>query len=184
MQPWCDSDAIDQEVLSVVHKLIPTTDLSDTHEFLYEQGKLHVLHGPWIACGLNKSFAGQIQTLSVFEDNTLVRSTLSEPGLGRVLLVDGGASLRVALLGGNLGVLAQKQGWSGVLVYGAVRDSAELDQCAVGIRALGRSPRRSFRQGKGALGVPVAIQGVVVHPGHWLYADEDGVLVSHDNLLL
>ena len=112
----------------------------------------------------------------------LVRAALETPGEGSVLVVDGGGSLRCALVGGNLGVLAQKNGWAGLIVNGCVRDSAELNACEVGIRALATHPRRSIRKGVGDKDLTVDIAGVPVHPGDWIYADEDGVLVSRQPL--
>jgi regulator of ribonuclease activity A len=123
-------------------------------------------------------FAGPAATLRVHEDNALVRATLETPGHGRVLVVDGGGSLRTALVGGNLGALAAANGWAGLVVWGAVRDVAELRRCPVGVRALAPMPRRSAREGRGERDVPVAIGGVVVTPGDWVVADADGVVVS------
>jgi regulator of ribonuclease activity A len=123
-------------------------------------------------------FHGMIQTLRLWEDNVLVRKTLETPGDRRVLVIDGGASLRHALLGGQLGVLAQDNGWAGIVVHGCIRDVAELAQCQVGIQALGSVPRRSRRNGLGEQGNRLDIVGVAISPGHWCYVDEDGVLIS------
>ena len=95
-----------------------------------------------------------------------------------MLVIDGGGSLRCALVGGNLGVLAQNNGWAGIIVNGCVRDSEELNQCDVGIRALAVHPRRSIRKGLGEKDLVVDIAGVMVRPGDWVYADADGILVS------
>lgn len=124
------------------------------------------------------SFAGPAATLRVHEDNALVRATLETPGRGRVLVVDGAGSLRTALVGGNLGALAATNGWTGIVVWGAVRDVAELRRTPVGIRALASMPRRSARQGQGERDVPLALGGIVVNPGDWVLADADGVVVS------
>ncbi|NCW84911.1 MAG: ribonuclease E inhibitor RraA, partial [Oxalobacteraceae bacterium] len=123
-------------------------------------------------------FSGPARTLKVFEDNVLVRAALETPGEGSVLVIDGGGSLRCALVGGNLGVLAQNNGWAGIIVNGCVRDSEELNQCDVGIRALAVHPRRSIRKGLGEKDLVVDIAGVMVRPGDWVYADADGILVS------
>ena len=155
-----------------------TCDLCDAHEDLIADGGLNALPPVFHSYGGRVAFAGPAATLKLFEDNALVRSTLETAGQGRVLVVDGGGSLRRALVGGNLGKLAEKNGWAGVLVFGAVRDSAELAQCNVGIRALGLIPARSARQGVGARDQAVEITGVKVHPGDWIYADADGVLVA------
>ena len=132
--------------------------------------------------GRKQSFCGPARTLKVFEDNVLVRATLETPGQGHVLVVDGGGSLRCALVGGNLAQLAQDNGWAGILVNGCVRDAAELNACEVGIRALATHPQRSFRKGAGDADIKVGIAGVAVYPGDWIYADVDGVLVSRSAL--
>lgn len=125
------------------------------------------------------AFHGPIVTLKVFEDNTLVRTTLEQAGDGRVLVVDGGASLRCALVGGNLAALARRQGWSGLLVYGAIRDTAEIALLELGVKALGSCPRRSVKgMHGGRRDETLRFAGASFHPGAWLYADEDGVVVS------
>ena len=155
-----------------------TCDLCDAHEDQLADGRLTVLPPIFKAFGNRLRFAGPARTLKVFEDNVLVHAALETPGEGAVLVVDGGGSLRCALVGGNLGALAEKNGWAGILVNGCVRDSAELNACDVGIRALATHPRRSFRKGLGDPEIAVDIAGVTVRPGQWIYADEDGVLVS------
>ncbi len=125
-----------------------------------------------------RAFSGEIETLRVFEDNALVRKALETPGRGRVLVVDGGGSVRTALVGGNLAALAAANGWSGVVVHGAVRDLAELGATAIGIKALAGCPRRSGKLGAGEQGIPVTLAGLELRPGNYLWADEDGVLVA------
>ncbi|AEK62132.1 Ribonuclease E inhibitor RraA [Collimonas fungivorans Ter331] len=137
----------------------------------------------FISFGQRQAFSGPARTLKVHEDNVLVRSTLETAGDGQVLVIDGGGSLRCALVGGNLGVLAQKNGWAGIIVNGCVRDSAELNACDIGVRALALHPQRSVRKGVGERDVSVAIAGVTVAPGAWIYADADGVLVASQKLL-
>lgn len=132
--------------------------------------------------GGRRNFGGQIVTLRVFEDNSLLRSSLEEPGLGRVLVVDGGASERCALLGGNIARLASENGWSGVIINGCIRDRAEVDATNIGIRALNTCPRRSGKQGLGDKDVDLLIAGMAVTPGDYLFADEDGIVVSNRNL--
>jgi regulator of ribonuclease activity A len=129
-------------------------------------------------------FSGAIETLRVFEDNTLVGQALETDGQGRVLVVDGGGSLRCALLGGRLGALAQRNGWAGVLVNGCVRDVDELRVVRIGIRALNISPRRSEKRGTGLRGATVSFAGASIAPGKFLYADGDGIIVSERDLLL
>jgi regulator of ribonuclease activity A len=128
-------------------------------------------------------FAGSIETLQVFEDNTLVRETLETAGQGRVLIVDGGGSLRCALVGGRLAALAHDNGWSGIVVNGAIRDSEEIRRLRVGVRALNTCPLRSGKNGSGARGGAVSFAGLTFTPGHFLYADADGMLLSDRNLL-
>ncbi len=156
-----------------------TSDLCDAHEEKLTNGTVQVLPPVFKTFGKHIRFAGPTRTLKVFEDNVLVRATLETPGKGSVLVVDGGGSLRCALVGGNLGVLAQNNGWAGIIVYGCVRDSEELNQCNIGIRALATHPRRSIRKGVGEKDLTVDIAGVMVRPGNWVYADADGILVSH-----
>ena len=127
-------------------------------------------------------FAGPIATLRVFEDNALVRQALETPGTGRVLVIDGGGSLRSALVGGNLAALAHENGWSGLVVYGCIRDAAEIAGTPVGVKALHAVPRRSAKAGAGERGIPVAFAGVTFAPGAWLYADRDGIVVADRKL--
>lgn len=157
---------------------VPTADLCDAHDAAIEAGALRVVPPLLRDFGGLARFAGPVTTLRVHEDNALVRASLETPGDGRVLVVDGGGSLRTALLGGNLGALAQDNGWAGVIVHGCVRDTVEIAACRVGVRALGACPRKPRKAGEGARDVPVAVCGVPVQPGDWCYADEDGVLFS------
>jgi regulator of ribonuclease activity A len=123
-------------------------------------------------------FCGPVKLLKVFEDNTLVKAALDTPGKGRVLVVDGGGSLRRALVGGNLARAAAKNGWSGIVVDGCVRDILELNAEDIGIRALGLMPMPTEKRNEGQQDVATQIQGVWVSPGDWIYADQDGILVS------
>jgi regulator of ribonuclease activity A len=159
-----------------------TCDLCDDHPQRLDDGSLVVLPPVFRHFGQHARFCGPAVTLKVFEDNALVRATLEAPGHGAVLVIDGGASLRRALVGGQLGLLAQNNGWSGIVVDGCVRDTDELNACAVGIRALGTVPRKSEKKGLGERNVQVTVAGVVVRPGDWIYADADGILVAQDKL--
>ena len=125
-----------------------------------------------------RRFTGRAATLRVHEDNALVRRVLESPGEGRVLVVDGGGSLRTALVGGQIAALAARNGWSGLVIYGGVRDSAELADAAVGIKALGLTPRRSGKTGKGEEGVVVTVGGMSVRPGDVVWGDEDGLIAA------
>jgi regulator of ribonuclease activity A len=127
--------------------------------------------------GGERSFHGPIATIRVFEDNVLVREAVSEPGRGQVLVVDGAGSLRCALVGDKLARLAHENGWAGLVVYGAIRDSAELPSVPIGMKALAAFPRRSRKEGQGERGVPVSFAGVTFEPGQHLYADPDGIVV-------
>ena len=154
----------------------PTCDLCDAHRDASEDS-FRVLPGVFRHFGAHKQFAGPISTIKCFEDNTSVRTAVQSPGNGRVLVVDGGASMRRALVGGNLAAAAADNGWAGIVVDGAVRDIAEIAACTVGICALGTVPMPSVRKAEGQVDVPVVIQGLWVRPGEWLVADEDGIVV-------
>jgi regulator of ribonuclease activity A len=132
--------------------------------------------------GGHDRFAGPMSTVKVFEDNALVRSALEEAGAGRVLVVDGGGSLRCALLGDQLAELAVNNGWSGVLVYGAIRDSEAIAGLPLGVKALGAHPLKSIKRNEGQRDVPLRFAGVHFVPGHHLYADADGVVLAAEPL--
>jgi regulator of ribonuclease activity A len=154
-----------------------TPDLCD--EFENELGKsLRVVAPMFKRYGQRPSFCGQIVTLKLFEDNSLVREAFGEDGRGKVLVIDGGGSLRCALVGDQLAILAQKNGWEGVIVYGCIRDSADINGIDIGVRALDTHPQKSIKKGVGDRNIAVTFGGVTFHPGEWLYADEDGILVS------
>ena len=153
-----------------------TCDLCDAHPGDAGQA-LRVLPPVFKNFGGHTTFCGPVATVKCFEDNSLVRQAVNSPGNGCVLVVDGGASLRHALLGGNLGAAAAKNGWAGIVIDGCVRDVSELKSCALGIRALAAIPLATVKRGEGLAGVAVQIQGQWVRPGEWLYADEDGMVV-------
>ncbi len=111
-----------------------------------------------------------------------MKEAVESPGEGRVLVVDGGGSRRRALFGGNLGAAAVRNGWAGVIIYGCIRDSAELGLLNFGIRALGTMPLRSEKRGEGERDIPVRFAGATFRPGDYVYADEDGVIVAHRSL--
>lgn len=123
-------------------------------------------------------FAGPAVTLRTLDDNSMVKNLVETAGEDRVLVVDGGGSMRSALLGGNLAAAAAKNGWAGLLIYGCVRDLHELCAEDVGIKALGSCPRKSEKMGRGEVDVEVAFDGVVIKPGYWVIADSDGVVIS------
>ncbi len=127
--------------------------------------------------GARHQFAGPIVTVRCHQDNGLVKSTLAGPGEGRVLVVDGGASLHTALMGDMIAASAVSHGWAGVVINGPVRDSAALATMDLGIKALGTNPRKSAKAGAGERDVVVTFGGVEFVPGRLLVADDDGVVV-------
>ena len=151
-----------------------TCDLCDLHKN-DSSGAFRVLPPGFRDFGGQIKFAGPVATVKCFEDNSLVKAALDEPGQQRVLVVDGGGSLRRALVGGNLGAAGARNGWAGVVVYGCVRDVGELAVCDLGIRALAAMPLPTEKRNAGQRDVAVQIDGVWVRPGDWLYADADGM---------
>jgi regulator of ribonuclease activity A len=158
-----------------------TCDLCDAHKN-ETSGGFRVLPPVFRDFGAQRRFHGAVVTVKCFEDNSLVKAAVDSAGEGRVLVVDGGASLRRALLGGNLGAAAARNGWAGVVIDGCVRDVAELANCRTGIRALASMPLPTEKRNEGQRDVAVQIQGVWVRPGDWLYADEDGIVVVDRSL--
>ena len=155
-----------------------TTDLSDAHPAL-------VRHAAPVFrdFGGRIAFSGPVTTLRVRNDNALVRAAVEGKGEGRVLVVDNGGSMECALFGGNLGKLAEENGWAGVVVHGCVCDTMELAVCAIGVKALAAHPKRSAREGTGERDVEVGFAGLTIRPGYWLYADADGVVVAETKLV-
>lgn len=154
-----------------------TTDLSDAHP-----DAIQVAEPMFRDFGGQRAFHGAIATVKLFEDNALVRSILETPGAGRVLVVDGGGSMRCALLGDQLAELAVRNGWAGVVVYGCIRDSEAIGQLPLGVKALATHPLKSIKRGEGQREIPVRFAGVHFRPGAWLYADGDGLIVSEQPL--
>jgi len=154
-----------------------TCDLCDAHKNDVS-GAFRVLPPVFRDFGGLRTFSGPVFTVQCFEDNSMVKAAVDSPGEGRVLVVDGGGSLRRALLGGNLGAAAAKNGWAGVVIDGCVRDVAELAALQVGIRALAAMPMPTEKRNQGQSQVAVRLQGIWVKPGDWLYADEDGIVVG------
>jgi regulator of ribonuclease activity A len=127
-------------------------------------------------------FSGAIRTIETFEDNAVVKRVLGEPGNGNVLVIDGGGSLRTALVGDVIAGLAVANGWAGLVIHGAVRDVAALRELPLGIKALGSNPWTSGKTGSGTVDAAVSFGNATFAPGNWLYADEDGVLVAQGEL--
>ncbi|MFI6987655.1 ribonuclease E activity regulator RraA [Nonomuraea wenchangensis] len=152
---------------------ISTADLYDEHG-----DQLDSCHLQLRQYGGRRAFSGRIATVRCHEDNALLKSVLSEPGEGHVLVVDGGGSLRAALMGDVIAGIAVASGWAGVVIHGAVRDVAALRDLDLGIKALGSNPRKSAKTGAGERDVPVTFGDAVFHPGAELFSDEDGILVT------
>ena len=152
--------------------LFQTADLCDGH------GDLAVAEPLFSDFGGRRRFCGPIATIACFEDNSLVREALAEPGEARVLVVDGGGSTRCALLGDRLGALAVANGWSGLVIHGCVRDALELRGMKLGVRALASCPRKSVKRGEGRRDRVVRFAGVSFRPGAFVYADADGLVLA------
>ena len=155
-----------------------TADLCDMHE-----DAVQVCEPGFANFGGRVRFAGPIATVKCFEDNSLVREAVGEAGEGRVLVVDAGGSRRCAMLGDLLAATAVKNGWAGVVMHGLIRDSAEIAEMNLGVRALGTHPMKSVKRGEGQRDVPVRFAGVDFAPGQHLYADEDGIVCSEHALI-
>jgi regulator of ribonuclease activity A len=155
-----------------------TADLCDEHG-----ATVRVAQPVFKSYGGRTRFYGAIATMRVFEDNVAVKQRLATPGAGRVLVVDGGGSLNCALVGDILAGLAVDNGWTGIIVNGCIRDSAAISRMAVGVLALAATPRRCDKRGGGTGDVAVTFAGLTFTPGEYVYADEDGVVVSSKALL-
>jgi len=150
-----------------------TADLCD--EFSAE---LQIAQPVFSSYGGRASFAGPAATVKCFEDNSRVKEAVGEPGNGRVLVVDAGASKRCAVLGDLLAKQAADNGWAGVVVHGCIRDSADIAGFDLGVIALGTTPLRSQRRNEGQRDIGIEVAGVRVEPGNWIYVDHDGLIVS------
>lgn len=132
--------------------------------------------------GGKSSFFGPVSTIKCFEDNSLVRAALEEQGNGQVLVVDGGESMRCALVGDMLAKLGEENGWAGIIVSGCIRDSEVMKTIDIGIKAMATNPRKSVKKGAGDRDVPVNIAGLTILPGSHAYADQDGIVISSEAL--
>lgn len=150
-----------------------TADLVDNHADL-----LRSCHVQFHSYGGRKRFHGPVRTVRCFEDNVLVKQLLSSPGDGAVMVVDNGASLRCCVIGDYLAELGRKNGWVGMIISGAVRDTVALGSLDFGVKALGTSPFRPRKNGGGRIDVPVEIGNASIRPGDWVYSDEDGIVLS------
>ncbi|GMI64600.1 hypothetical protein HRI_000129300 [Hibiscus trionum] len=161
---------------------IATADVCDSNAALLANGDLRALDPIFKIYGQRLAFSGPIVTIKVFEDNVLVRQLLESKGDGRVLVIDGGGSTRCALVGGNLAQTARDMAWAGIVVNGCIRDVDEINACDIGVRALGSNPLKSNKKAAGEKHVPVRIAGTLIHDGEWVYADNDGILISKSEL--
>eukprot|EP00569_Conticribra_weissflogii_P003356 CAMPEP_0171331370 /NCGR_PEP_ID=MMETSP0878-20121228/2647_1 /TAXON_ID=67004 /ORGANISM="Thalassiosira weissflogii, Strain CCMP1336" /LENGTH=241 /DNA_ID=CAMNT_0011831885 /DNA_START=11 /DNA_END=736 /DNA_ORIENTATION=+ len=167
---------------STTASLMPSlADICDDH--ISSPQRLSVVEpGHFFDYGRIKRFCGKIETVRCFESNPMVRTVLSTPGENRVLIVDGGSSKRVAILGDQITQLAVNNQWAGIIVNGCIRDSAIIQTMDIGVKALGTHPVKSLKTYPGERGVTVNFGGVEFVPGHWVYADEDGIIVSEKPL--
>ena len=154
-----------------------TADLCDRYSDI-----LQIAQPSLLDFGGARTFHGEIATVKCFEDNSFVRTALETKGNGKVLVVDGGGSLRCALIGDQLAALAQGNGWTGAVVNGCVRDTAVIATIEFGLKALASHPLKSVKRGLGEHDVPVKFAGITFCPGHYLYADQDGIVVSPRDL--
>ncbi|MEQ6917620.1 ribonuclease E activity regulator RraA [Halomonas aquatica] len=155
---------------------IITPDICDAYP------EIAVLEPIFVNFGGLEAFCGPIRTVKCFEDNSLVKQAVAEPGDGAVLVVDAGGSTRCAMLGDMVAEQAVGNGWAGVVIYGCVRDVDVLAETELGIQALGAHPRKSEKRGEGSRDIPVSFAGVTLSPGQWLYADNNGILVADEQL--
>lgn len=158
---------------------IVTPDLCDAHPEL-----VRVVEPIFTNYGGKSAFGGEIVTVKCHEDNSLVKEQVESPGHARVLVVDGGGSLRCALLGDMLAAKAVKNGWAGIIIYGCIRDVDDIRTMDLGVQALRTIPLKSHRQGRGDLNIPVTFGGVTFRPGEYVYADNNGIIVSAQPLNL
>jgi len=161
-----------------MHDDVKTADLCDEHA-----DKLQICDPVFRDFGGRIRFHGPVSTIKCFEDNSRVREAVSERGNGRVLVVDAGGSLRCAMLGDLLAAKAVENGWSGVVMFGLIRDSADIGRMALGVKALGTHPLKSVKKGIGERDVDIRFAGVSFAPGQHLYADEDGIVCSTQALI-
>ena len=150
-----------------------TAELCDAHE-----DKVRIVEPLFSSFGGRAVFHGRIATLKLFEDNSLVRKALESPGENRVLVIDGGGSLRRALVGDQLAAIAVTNSWAGIVVYGCIRDSRAIGEMDIGVFAIDTHPMKTVKKNLGETDIPVCFGGVTFNPGEWLYADEDGLIVS------
>jgi regulator of ribonuclease activity A len=154
-----------------------TADLWDAHHAL-----INVCDAQFRSFGLRRRFSGACVTVKTPGDHRQVRALAVTPGAGRVIVVDGGSKMRVALLGDRIATAAMANGWAGIVAFGAIRDAATIDAMNFGVKALGTTARRAESEVGGETGVILSVAGVTIRPGDWIYADADAVVVSPKRL--
>ena len=157
---------------------IATADLCDAHA-----DRLQIARPELKVYGGRRQFGGRNHTVQVYKDNILVRRQIENTVMDAVLVIDGGGSLECALVGDILAGLALQNGWQGLVVNGCIRDAAAIAELPIGIRALNTHPLKSGKRGTGQENLPVTFAGITFRPGEYLYADEDGVVVSPSRLI-
>lgn len=156
---------------------ISTPDLCDEYPDL-----VRVVEPMFVNFGGKESFGGEIVTIKCFEDNSVVKETANSRGDGKVIVVDGGGSMRRALCGDLVAESAMNHGWAGFIIYGCIRDVDEIAEMNIGMQALGTFPVKTEKRGIGDLNVPIEFGGVTFIPGEYVYADNNGVIVSEKQL--
>jgi len=156
-----------------------TTDLYDAH-----LEALQVAAPIFRDFGGRTRFSGMIVTLKALEDNTCIKAAFETDGHGKVLVVDGAGSMRAAMIGDMMAALGAANGWEGIVINGCIRDSADIARVDIGVKALGTIPRKTVKRNQGVPDIPVHFADITFTPGDWLYADEDGIVTSHHQLLI
>ncbi|MFT5571147.1 MAG: regulator of ribonuclease activity A [Cryomorphaceae bacterium] len=157
--------------------MLSTPDLCDQFE-----GQIRVLDPIFTNYGGVDSFCGQVVTIKCFEDNSVVKKLVSTPGEGRVIVMDGGGSLRRAILGDMLAENAANNGWAGLIINGCIRDCDEIANISLGLKALNIHPMKTQKRGLGDLDVAITFAGQTILPGNWIYSDNNGIIVADGKL--
>lgn len=165
-------------------KNFSTPDLCDAYEEEIAQGKVRILDALFTNYGANHRFYGRAVTIKCFEDNSTLKKLLNELGEGQVIVMDGGGSMRRAILGDMLALKASNNGWSGLVINGCIRDCDQVSKTQIGVKALNTHPMKTDKRGIGDLNVSVSFAGQTIHPGEWVYSDNNGILVSDLELTL
>lgn len=163
-------------------KDISTPDLCDAYEAEISQGKVKVLEPLFRNYGAHNSFYGKSVTIKCFEDNSVLKQLVNTDGDGRVIVMDGGGSLRRAILGDMLAEKAAKNGWAGLVINGCIRDCDQIVATQIGVKAINTHPMKTEKRGLGDLNIDVSFAGQTIRPGDWVYSDNNGILVSEIEL--